>query len=215
MTIAFDECWQGHAPLQVGRMQVYAYRAGEVIVAQGGEGKVQFGITAQHLLDNLSGLSLVVCAGVAGSLTKAVTVGDVVIGTATVEHDFDSRAPGARLPRFDGSGGHIAALRQRAGQFPFRVHFGAIASGDEGVFDSTRASELYTRTGALAVAWEGAGGARAASFSGTPYLEVRGISDMADHGASSTWMANVPAAMRNVTVTVAAVAAPTTSSPNS
>ena len=203
LTRALDECWQGHDSLQVGRIQVYEYRAGEVIIAQGGLGKVQFAVTT---LDNLSDLSLVVCAGVAGSLTKTVTVGDVVIGTATVEHDFNSRSPDTRLPRFDGSARHIDALQWRARQFSFSVHLGPIASCDEGVLDSARASELHHRTGALAVAWEGAGGARAAAFSKVPYLEVRGISDMADHDAANTWMTNVPGAMRNVAVTVAAVA---------
>ena len=59
------------------------------LLAQGGLGKVQFAITTQHLLDNLADPSLVVCAGVAGSLTKSARVGDVVVGTATVEHDFN------------------------------------------------------------------------------------------------------------------------------
>ena len=97
LTKAFDQRWQGHDLRQVGRIQAYEYRAGEVIVAQGGLGKVQFAVAAQHLLANLSDLSLVVCAGVAGSLTKTVAVGDVVIGTATVEHDFTSKSPDARL----------------------------------------------------------------------------------------------------------------------
>ena len=132
-------------------------------------------------------------------------MGDVVIGTTTVEHDFNSKQPDARLPRFDGSARHLAALRKAftTGQPAFRVHFGPIASGDEGIVDASRASELRALTGALAVAWEGAGGARAAAFSGVPYVEVRGISDTADHDALSTWKANVPDAMRNVAVVVA------------
>ena len=77
--------------------------------------------------------------------------------------------------------------------------------------DSCRAGELHTRTGALAVAWEGAGGARAAAFSDVPYLEIRGITDMADHDAASTWKPNVPHAMGNVAVIVATIAERSTS----
>ena len=208
LTKTFDQRWQGHEVRQVSRIQVCEYRTVGIIVAQGGLGKVQFAVITQHLLDNIPDLSLIVCAGVAGSLVKTVAVGDVVIGTATVEHDFNSKSPDARLPRFDGSPRHVAALQRKGslGQSSFRVHLGPIASGDEAVLDSSRAGELHIRTGALAVAWEGAGGARAAAFSGVPYLEIRGISDMADHDASVTWITNLPDAMRNVAVTVAAVA---------
>src|SRR5262249_33961484 len=40
-----------------------------------------------------------------------------------------------------------------------------------------RAQALRDATGALAVAWEGAGGARACAFSATPYLELRAVTD--------------------------------------
>ena len=208
LTKALDQRWQGHDLRQVGRIQAHVYRSGDVIIAQGGLGKVQFAVTTQHLLDNLDDLSLVVCAGVSGSLTRDASVGDVVIGTTTVEHDFNSKSPDARLPRFDGSARHLAALRKAysTSQSTFQVHLGPIASGDEAILNASRASELHSRTGALAVAWEGAGGARAAAFSRVPYVEVRGISDMADHDASSTWKANLPDAMRNVAVVVAYLA---------
>ena len=206
-TEAFDKLWHGHDVREDGRIQVYDYREGEFIVAQGGWGKVQFAVATQHLLDNLSDPSLVVCAGVAGSLTKTASVGDVVIATDTVEHDFNSSSPDAQLRLFNGSVRHVAVLRRRASsiQSSFRVHFARIASGDESIKHSSRANELHSRTGALAVAWEGAGGARAAAFSGVHYIEIRGITDMADHNAPSTWMDNLPDAVRNAAVIVAAV----------
>ncbi len=200
---AFEQRWGSPEQRAVGRAHVYQYPAAGVTLARGGLGKVQFAVTTGHLLDHLPYVDLVVCAGVAGSLVAHVRVGDVVAGTATVEHDFN---PGfARLPSFDGSPPHIAALRQMAGDLrvPFRVHFAPVASGDEAIVDADRASGLRARTGALAVAWEGAGGARAAAFSDVPYVEVRGISDMADHAAMDVFKANIPDAMRNVAVIVA------------
>src|SRR5207302_4504673 len=47
-----------------------------------------------------------------------------------------------------------------------------------------RAAELQEATGALCVAWEGAGAARAARFSGLHFLEVRAITDGANHTAA-------------------------------
>ena len=65
----------------------------------------------------------------------------------------------------------------------FKVHFGKVASGDEDIIERIRAQELNTLTGALAVAWEGAGGARASCFMGIPHLEIRGLTDIADNDA--------------------------------
>jgi nucleoside phosphorylase len=45
--------------------------------------------------------------------------------------------------------------------------------------------------------------ARAAALSGVPYLEVRGISDMADHDFLGEFEAIVPVAMANVASVVA------------
>ena len=88
----------------------------------------------------------------------------------------------------------------------FGIHFGPIASGDEAIFESKRAREVHERTGALAVAWEGAGGARAARFSDVPYLEIRGISDKADQEAPEVWMENLPSAIHNVAVVIDSLA---------
>ena len=197
---AFERRWGSPLLRDTGRVALREYAAAGVFLAEGGFGKVQFGVTTQHLLDHLPGVSLVVCAGVAGGLTESVRVGDVVVGTATVEHDFYSGILRGVPPHFDGSGEHLAGLAatvEEAGG-PFRVHFGPIASGDEGVSSRVRRDEIHARTEALAVAFEGAGGARAALFSGIPYLEVRGISDMAEGDVLRELVANLPDAMANV-----------------
>ncbi len=205
LTGVFDRLWGSHGTRDVGRLQVADYHSRGVILCEGGLGKAQFAVTTQHLMDNLASPGLVVCAGVAGSLTTSARIGDVIVGTATVEHDFNPRALDSHLPEFEGSARHLAALREAriAERGEFRVRLGRIASGDEAIMDSDRARELRALTGALAVAWEGAGGARAATFSQVPYVEVRGISDMADHEAVDTWKANRPYAMRNVASLVA------------
>jgi adenosylhomocysteine nucleosidase len=106
-------------------------------------------------------------------------------------------------PSFDGAPGAVASLR-RAVTAPnsFKVHFGAVASGDEDVVDDERRQALRQLTGALAVAWEGAGGARACAFSDAPYVEVRGITDAADHTAPADFEANLEVAMDNIATLV-------------
>ena len=59
---------------------------------------------------------------------------------------------------------------------------------------------------AFAVAWEGAGGARAAEFSGVPYLEIRGISDGADSDAATNFREYLPLAMKNIATVITSLA---------
>ena len=110
-----------------------------------------------------------------------LAVADVVAATATVEHDFNRVLSPRPLPSFEGHPHHLSILRAIADTLDsFNVHFGPVASGDEGIANVARAKEIHEATGAFAVAWEGAGGARAAQFSGVPYLELRAISDGAN-----------------------------------
>ena len=73
-----------------------------------------------------------------------------------------------------------------------------MASGDEDVENLDRRTAIRQLTSALAVAWEGAGGARACQFSQVPFVEIRGISDGADSDAASDFRANLKQVMRNI-----------------
>ena len=58
------------------------------LVAPGGHGKTQFAFQAQYLIDRFPSVELVICAGAAGSLVPELSVGDVVVVSETVEHDY-------------------------------------------------------------------------------------------------------------------------------
>ena len=192
--------------LSVGRLSTMTYDGGEIVLAQGGLGKAQFGVQTQHLIDNLDNISVVVCAGTCGRLDNSLSVGDVVVGTQTVEHDFNRALTLIKLPQptFQGDAALIKALRVIAdtGSLPCNLRFGGIASGDEGIASEKRIREVSEITGAIVVAWEGAGGARAAQLSGIPFLEIRGISDGAGENAFEEFWANIPMAVSNVAAVV-------------
>ena len=186
---------------RIGRLEGMSYSDERVLLVKGGLGKVQFAVHTQHVLDQLPGVEVLICAGVAGALSDTLSIGDVVVATSAVEHDFNWKANQDSPPSFEGHSSYLSALGGLRLEDPsFGLHFGPIASGDEAILDERRAGELHQTTGALAVAWEGAGGARAAAFSDVPYLEVRAISDRADDQAASVWLENVPSAMRSVAV---------------
>ena len=126
-----------------------------------------------------------------------------LLATTTVEHDYNNKFNERALPKFDGAEAAIAELRSVSRSTKaFSVHFGPIASGDEDVVETERKRALHESTGALAVAWEGAGGARACAFNRIPFVEIRveirGVTDTADHNAASDFEENLEVAMRNL-----------------
>lgn len=178
-----------HAGLDVGK---------SVEVAIGGHGKVQFALTTQLLVQKFKP-RLVICAGAAGSLFSELRLGDVVVSESTIEHDFKLKFIERPLPVFPGCSTAVNLLRRRAVDFEkFRLQIGRVASGDEDIIDAQRARELREATDCIAVAWEGAGGARAARLHGVPFVEIRGITDAGDDQAIGEFQKNLPVAMSNV-----------------
>jgi len=154
-------------------------------------------------LDSGPAWDLVICAGAAGGLENNLSVGDIVVATETVEHDINNKFGKPRMPRFRGDETAINALRQIAPtNGSFQLYFSSIASGDEDVIDVKRQEELKRMTGAIAVAWEGAGGARACQFSDIPFIEIRGTTDGADSEAASDFEINLPRVMKNVAIII-------------
>ena len=183
----------------LGKLPVVYFPDLNLLVAQGGLGKAQFAVQTQHLLDNCPDLQLVICAGAAGALIKELAIGDIVVATETVEHDIRNQFGPPLLPRFAGDAAMVTTFRRMQLVNPgFQVHFGPIASGDEDVIDIARGREIHQRTRALVVAWEGGGGARACQFSGIPFVEIRGVTDNADHTAAADFALNLNLSLRNV-----------------
>jgi len=166
-------------------------------LAVGGHGKVQFALSTQLLIQKLKP-RLVICAGAAGRLAPELMPLDVVIGEVTIEHDFRLRFIDRPLPRFPGDLKTLEKIKRRSDWQGFNVFYGPLASGDEDIIDDGRAAEVRNATGAMAVAWEGAGGARACRLHGVPFVEIRAITDSADGEAARAFAENIKFAMRNV-----------------
>jgi adenosylhomocysteine nucleosidase len=175
---------------RIGDFEVTTH--GRIACAVGGHGKVRFALSTQFLAGKLHP-ELVVCAGACGALDPSLAAGDLVVAEKTVEHDFHLKFVQRPPPAFAGDDAALARLRGMPG-----LRFGVIASGDEDIVDSKRAEELRLRTGALAVAWEGAGLARAAEFLGLSHLEVRAVTDSANEHALKDFKKNVDFGMSKI-----------------
>jgi adenosylhomocysteine nucleosidase len=192
----------GYRPkgLTLGRLDCHCFDELGLLVAVGGHGKTQLAVQTQHLIEQRPTAQSVICAGAAGSLDGQLRLGDLVVGTSTVEHDYKNRFVLRPSPRHDADPALLDEIRLAARHMgaESRVIFGTIASGDEDVIDPARARELQAETGAVCVAWEGAGAARAARFSGLRFLELRAITDAADHAAAADFQANLARSMPNL-----------------
>lgn len=198
---------------QYGRLEAWHFPELDILLSTGGTGKPQFALQTQYLLDRMETCEGVICAGSAGALAEGIFFGDVIVASATVEHDRRGRFFPKPPPSFSISaeilarfGSGFEELAQNGGardashraEESFRVHYGLVASGDEDIVEPERRREIREATGALAVAWEGAGGARACAFNHVPYAEIRGITDAAGTLAPVEFEKSLAPAMNNI-----------------
>ncbi|MBI3325513.1 MAG: 5'-methylthioadenosine/S-adenosylhomocysteine nucleosidase [Nitrospinae bacterium] len=197
----FDERGYTARSCQIGHMKCVEIPSLKLLVAVGGHGKAQFAVQSQYLIDRCPDASALICVGAAGRLAHHLTCGDVVVATSTIEHDYRLRFISRPPPVHQPDPALLATLREVSASrsFRFRVHFGIVASGDEDIIDPVRAEEVRLATGALAVAWEGSGGARAAHFNGLDFMEVRVITDAAGEAAAHEFHENLKMVMPNAT----------------
>ncbi|REJ79300.1 MAG: hypothetical protein DWQ47_00740 [Acidobacteria bacterium] len=182
------------------RVPAFTIETLSLVCAAAGHGKAQFAIGTQYIVDSHGPFTAIVAAGVAGALDKGLAAGDVVVGTESIEHDYKPRFHGVGPPPRHASAPELVASIRSAepGETGFRVLTGPIAGGDEDIISPARAENLKELTGALCVAWEGAGGARAAKFNDIPFVEIRAVSDAADDSASDDYKFNLEASMTNL-----------------
>ena len=173
-----------------------------VVVVQCGIGKVAAAISAQVLCDRY-GVTALINTGVAGGLHPALAVGDIVLGTTAVQHDFDVSALGyVRGYMCTGGDGQKptlytadtalaarfrAAAASRLGDR--KVIEGPIATGDLFVDSSEVKQALIRDFGAAAAEMEGGAIAQVATANGVPFLIIRAISDLAEHQANVSYEA--------------------------
>ena len=123
------------------------YKFGEhtIILVVSGIGKVNAAVTTQILIDNFAP-DAIVNVGVAGSLTRDLVFGDVVIATDLVEHDFDITAFGvplgqiARMDTFSfAADAKLNELLHSVSLLNHQVVLGRIVSGDQFIDDEQKA----------------------------------------------------------------------------
>lgn len=165
----------------------------KVVLARCGIGKVNAALATQYLIDRFRPRAII-NSGVAGGLSSAVAIGDLVIADESMQHDVDvthlDYAQGV-IPRLKTSvfqaDRELSLQAVQAAQNEVgcnRVHQGMIVSGDQFVSSVEQKQHILAHfPTAICVEMEGAAIAQTAYLNQVPYVIVRAISDQADNTA--------------------------------
>lgn len=159
----------------------------DVVVTECGIGKVNAALTTQVMIDTFSPSALI-NSGVAGALSEKLKVGDIVISTDAVQHDYDTTAFGDPMglicfkdeQRVDMPADkklREALLKACENLADTTVLSGRIATGDQFISDTHKRLKLGKDFDALACEMEGGAVGHACYRNKVPFAILRCISD--------------------------------------
>ena len=179
----------------IAGMEYFVGKIGKtnVVVVQCGMGKVNAGLCA-HTLINEFNVKKVINTGVAGSLSNMIEIGDFVVSTEAVQHDFDVSPIGfekGEIP-YTGKVAFEADLGMREKMvdsicrscFGVSVYQGRICTGDQFIETIEQKEAITTTFGGLCCEMEGGAIAQVCYLNNTPFVIIRAISDKVDGSGS-------------------------------
>ena len=174
------------------------------VVAVCGVGKVFAALCAQTMILRFAP-QCIINTGVAGSLSTALSIGDLVIADGAVQQDMDTSAVGDPVGLLSGINRIVLptdrALTERlkaaAAAVGAVAHGGIVATGDRFVADAAEKRRIVDTFGAVACEMEGGAVAQACFVNGVPFALVRAISDDASGKAQVDYPVFADAAAKN------------------
>lgn len=176
----------------------------DIVLAVCGIGKVFAAICAQTMIVKYAP-DAVINTGVGGTLTKKLSVGDVAVSSAMVQHDMDTSALGDPVGLI--SGPNIieipadAALAEKISaivkDMGINTVKGTIATGDQFIAKQETKDRIVSRFGAIACEMEGAAIGQVCYVNNVPFAVIRAISDDADSGACDDYPTFAKMAAKN------------------
>lgn len=164
----------------------------EAVVVRSGIGKVNMAVCTQILADVYE-VDMVINTGVAGGLYKDINVGDIVISSDAVQHDFDVTGLGHKrgeIPRMETSvfqaDTELVEMAKEACEIvnpEIQCFVGRVVTGDQFISSNAKKAELIKEFGGYCAEMEGAAMAHVAALNQIPFVIIRAISDKADDSA--------------------------------
>lgn len=163
----------------------------DVVLGICGIGKVNAAMFTQTMIDHF-GTEFIINIGVAGSMDEKVGIGDLVIGTDYIYHDFDCTLIGYKvgeIPRFnerfrtEEKYVNIAYEKAKKVLNEGKIFKGRIATGDVFVASKDSKNKIKADVNPLCCEMESAAIVHVCHANGVKYLALRSISDNANDEA--------------------------------
>ncbi len=177
-----------------------------IVLVEFGIGKVNAAICSTLLIQEFN-VDKIMFTGVAGGLNPEINIGDIVVSTDLVEHDFDATAFGydfGVIPRMENSKFksdlELVKLAEEVAKEKFgedKVWTGTIVSGDEFVASPDKIKWLRDTFNGECTEMEGAAVAHVCQVLNKPFVIIRSISDKANHDANMNFDEFVKLAAQN------------------
>lgn len=158
----------------------------DCVLVECGVGKVNAARTTQILIDNFD-IDAIINVGSAAGANDELDIGDIVIGSKLVQHDFDLTAFGRPKGYISNVGQFVEsddALIEKMQKIisniqnnEFKIKIGTIASGDIFCTDLKMKDEIRESFCADAIEMEGAAIGQVCKLDKIPFLVIRSISD--------------------------------------
>ena len=162
----------------------------DVVIVKCGMGKVNAGICAHTLINDYNCVGII-NTGVAGSLDNQLDVGDIVVSTDAVQHDFDVETIGFAKGEIPYTGLYafpadekmrsLAVEAAKAVVPNAHVFEGRVCSGDQFISTNEQKEKIKADFGGMCAEMEGAAIAQTCYLNNTPYVVIRAISDKSDN----------------------------------
>ena len=161
----------------------------KVVIVKCGMGKVNAGICANTLINDFN-CTEIINTGVAGSLDNQINIGDIIVSTDAVQHDYDVEAIGYKKGEIPYTGLYafpadeamraaaVEAVRESSPDI--HVFEGRVCSGDQFISTKEQKEKIISDFGGMCCEMEGAAIAQACYLNNTPFVVIRAISDKPD-----------------------------------
>lgn len=170
-----------------------------IVIVKCGIGKVNAARGSQLMIDRFEP-DVIINTGIAGGVGPDMEIGDAVIASKLLQHDFDVTPFGyakgymfygdTDTPTFYESDKKTAVKLKKAALeiLPSgTVKEGLVASGDQFIASTEKRQYIFNTFGAIAAEMEGAAIAQTAFFAGIPFSVLRVMSDKGDGTASGNY----------------------------
>lgn len=181
---AIKNCMSDLSEISIYNLVIYKgiINAKTYLLVKCGVGKVNSARTAQILIDKFN-IDCIINTGSAGSVNSTLNIGDIVIGTKLVQHDFDVTAFGREKGFISDTGKFFESDKNlidkcKKVQIPNQnILFGTIASGDIFCTDINMKNKIRDKFNCDCLEMEGAAIAQVCFLSNIPFIIIRSISD--------------------------------------